>query len=149
MRVILKREVAGLGRPGDVKDVADGYAQNFLLPRGLAIEATAGEMKVLSRARDAQRAKRDRAHTEAEELARRLAQTTLVFTLKAGEQGKTFGSVTSKDIAEALQREHKVDVDKTKVHLPEPLKSLGVHTVEIRLLTDVRANVTVAIEPAR
>jgi len=149
VRVILKREVAGLGRPGDVKDVADGYAQNFLLPRGLAIEATAGEMKVLSRARDAKRAKQDRAHAEAEELAKRLSETTLVFKLKAGEQGKTFGSVTSKDIAEALQREQKVDVDKTKVHLPEPLKALGVHQVEIRLLTDVRANVTVAIEPAR
>ena len=149
MRVILKREVAGLGRPGDVKDVADGYAQNFLLPRGLAIEATAGEMKVLARARDAKRAKQDRAHAEAEELAKRLSETTLVFRLKAGEQGKTFGSVTSKDIAEALQREQKVDVDKTKVHLPEPLKALGVHQVEIRLLTDVRANVTVAIEPAR
>jgi large subunit ribosomal protein L9 len=149
VRVILKREVAGLGRPGDVKDVADGYAQNFLLPRGLAIEATAGEMKVLARARDAKRAKQDRAHSEAEELAKRLSETTLVFRLKAGEQGKTFGSVTSKDIAEALQREQKVDVDKTKVHLPEPLKALGVHQVEIRLLTDVRANVTVAIEPAR
>lgn len=149
MRVILKSEVAGLGRPGDVKDVADGYAQNFLLPRGLAIEATAGEMKLLSRARDAKRAKQDRAHAEAEELAKRLSETTLVFKLKAGEQGKTFGSVTNKDIAEALQREHKVEVDRTKVHLPEPLKSLGVHTVEIRLLTDVRATVTVAIEPAR
>ena len=149
MRVILKREVAGLGRPGDVKDVADGYAQNFLLPRGLAIEATAGEMKVLARARDAKRAKQDRAHADAEELAKRLSETTLVFRLKAGDQGKTFGSVTSNDIAEALQREQKVDVDKTKVHLPEPLKALGVHQVEIRLLTDVRANVTVAIEPAR
>ncbi len=149
MRVILKREVAGLGRPGDVKDVADGYAQNFLLPRGLAIEATAGEMKVLARAREAKRAKQDRVHADAEELAKRLSEMTLVFRLKAGEQGKTFGSVTSKDIAEALQREQKVDVDKTKVHLPEPLKALGVHQVEIRLLTDVRANVTVAIEPAR
>jgi len=149
VRVILKREVAGLGRPGEVKDVADGYAQNYLLPRGLAIEATAAEMKTLARARDAKRAKQDRAHADAEELAKRLSETTLVFHLKAGDQGKTFGSVTSKDIAEALQREHKVDVDKTKVHLPEPLKSLGVHKVEVRLLTDVRANVTVAIEPAR
>ncbi len=149
MRVILKHEVAGLGRPGDVKDVADGYAQNFLLPRGLAIEATAGEMKVLARARDAKRAKQDRAHADAEELAKRLSETTLVFRLKAGDQGKTFGSVTSKDIAEALVREHKVDVDKTKVHLPEPLKTLGVHKVEIRLLTDVRPSVTVSIEPER
>lgn len=149
MRVILKREVAGLGRPGDVKDVADGYAQNFLLPRGFAVEATAGEMKVLARARDAKRAKQDRAHADAEELAKRLSETTLMFRLKAGEQGKTFGSVTSKDIADALKAEHKVDIDKTKIHLPEPLKALGVHKVEVRLLTDVRANVTVAIEPQR
>ncbi len=149
MRVILRREVAGLGRPGDVKDVADGYAQNFLLPRGLAIEATASELKVLARTRDAKRAKQDRAHADAEELAKRLSEMTLVFRLKAGEQGKTFGSVTSKDIAEALRQGHKVDVDKTNVHLPEPLKSLGVHNVEIRLLTDVRATVAVAIEPDR
>ena len=149
MKVLFKKDVADVAKTGQVKDVADGYAQNFLLPRGLAIEATAGELKVLTRARDAKRAKADRAHADAEELAKRLSQTTLVFRLKAGEQGKTFGSVTNKDIADALQREHKVEVDKTKVHLPEPLKSLGVHTIEIRLLTDVRANVTVAIEPER
>ena len=141
--------MAGLGRPGDVKDVADGYAQNFLLPRGLAIEATAGELKVLARAREAKRAKQDRAHADAEELAKRLSETTLVFRLKAGEQGKTFGSVTSKDVADALKKEHRIDLDKTKVHLVEPLKSLGVHKVEVRLLTDVRASVTVAIEPQR
>jgi len=149
VRVILKREVAGLGRPGDVKDVADGYAQNFLLPRGFAVEATAGEMKVLARARDAKQAKQDRAHADAEELAKRLSDTTLMFRLKAGGQGKTFGSVTSKDVADALKRELKVDIDRTKVHLPEPLKALGVHKVEVRLLTDVRANVTIAIEPER
>ena len=149
MRVILRREVAGLGRPGDVKDVADGYAQNFLLPRGFAVEATAGEMKVLARARDAKRAKQDRAHADAEDLAKRLSETTLLFRLKAGGQGKTFGSVTSKDVADALKRDLKVDIDKTKIHLPEPLKALGAHKVEIRLLTDVRANVTVAIEPER
>jgi large subunit ribosomal protein L9 len=149
VRVILRREVAGLGRAGDVKDVADGYAQNFLLPRGLAIEATAGELKVLARSRDAKRAKQDRAHADAEELAKRLSETTLVFRLKAGEQGKTFGSITSKDVADALKKEHKIELDRTKVHLAEPLKSLGVHKVEVRLLTDVRANVTVAIEPER
>ena len=82
-------------------------------------------MKILARSRDAKRAKQDRAHTDAEELAKRLSETTLVFRLKSGDQGKTFGSVTSKDIAEALKREHKVDFDKTKVHLPEPLKTLG------------------------
>jgi large subunit ribosomal protein L9 len=148
MRVILKREVRGLGRPGEVKDVADGYAQNFLLPRGLAIEATAGELKHLAQEREATKSKKDRAHGEAEELAARLGTLTLVFRLKAGGQGKTFGSVTNKDIAEALQREHKISIDRAKIVLPEPLRSLGPHAVEIRLLPDVRTKVTVAVEPA-
>ena len=148
MRVILKREVSGLGRPGEVKDVADGYAQNFLLPKGLAIEATAGEMKHLARERQAEKLKKDRAHSDAEELAERLAAITLVFRLKAGEQGKTFGSVTNKDIAEALKREHKVDIDRAKILLLDPVRTLGTHGVEIRLLPDVRAKVTVAVEPA-
>jgi large subunit ribosomal protein L9 len=148
MRVILKREVRGLGRPGEVKDVADGYAQNFLLPRGLATVANAGELKQLARERDAHKQKKDRAHSDAEELAAKLGTITLVFRLKSGEQGKTFGSVTSKDIAEALGRDHKIPVDRTKIHLAEPVRTLGAHQVEIRLLPDVRATVTVAVEPA-
>ena len=148
MRVILKREVRGLGRPGEVKDVADGYAQNFLLPRGLATQATAGELKHLAQERQADKLKKDRAHGEAEELATRLGAITLVFRLKAGEQGKTFGSVTNKDIAEALKKEHRIEVDRAKIVLTEPLKSLGAHNVEIRLMPDVRAKVTIAVEPA-
>ncbi len=148
MRVILKRDVGGLGRPGEVKDVADGYAQNFLLPRGLAVEATAGELKRLAQSRQTEKLKKDRAHSDAEELAQRLGAITLAFRLKAGEQGKTFGSVTNKDIAEALKRDHGIDVDRTKIHLPDPLRSLGAHTVEIRLLSDVRATVAIAVEPA-
>ncbi|HKW78824.1 MAG TPA: 50S ribosomal protein L9 [Candidatus Limnocylindria bacterium] len=147
MRVILKREVRGLGRPGEVKDVADGYAQHFLLPKGLAIEATAGELKHLAQERDAEKRKKDREHTEAEDVAKRLDAITLVFKLKAGERGKTFGSVTNKDIAESLAREHGITVDRAKVHT-EPVKTLGAHRVEIRLLHDVRATVTVAVEPA-
>src|SRR2546427_13189773 len=100
MRVILKREVAGLGRPGDVKDVADGYAQNFLLPRGLAIEATAGELKVLARARDAKRAKQDRAQADAEERATRLSAPPPVSRPKAGGQGNAFGALPNQDIAD-------------------------------------------------
>jgi len=149
VRVILKREVRGLGRPGEVKDVADGYAQNFLLPKGLAIEATAGELKHLAQERQADKLKKDRAHSDAEELAKRLATITLMFRLKAGEQGKTFGSVTNKDIAEALRREHSIDVDRTKITLSEPLRTLGAHSVEVRLMPDIRAKVMVAVEPAR
>ncbi len=148
MRVILKAEVRGLGRTGEVKDVADGYARNYLLPKGLAIEATGGELKLLAQERQSEKTKKDRAHRDAEELAARLGEVTLVFKLKAGEQGKTFGSVTAKEVADALTKEAKAEIDKTKVVLHEPLRSLGVHKVEVRLLSDVRANVTVAIEPA-
>lgn len=148
MRVILKREVSGLGRPGEIRDVADGYAQNFLLPKGLAIEATASEMKHLARERQAEKLRKDRAHADAEALAERLASITLVFRLKAGEQGKTFGSVTNKDIAERLGREHKIEVDRAKIQLADPLRTIGLHSVEIRLLPDVRAKVAVAVEPA-
>ncbi len=148
MRVILKREVRGLGRPGDVKDVADGYAQNFLLPRGLAIEATAGELKHLAQERDAEMAKKDRAHADAEALAARLATLRLVFHLKAGEQGKTFGSVTNKDVADALKRDHGIEIDRTKIVLGEPLRTIGPHEVEIKILPDVRAKVAVAVEAA-
>ena len=148
MRVILKAEVRGLGRTGEIKDVADGYARNYLLPKGLAIEATGGELKVLAQERQTEKTKKDRAHQDAEELAKRLDQVTLVFKLKAGDQGKTFGSVTAKEVADALKQEAKAKIDKTKIVLHEPLRSLGVHKVEVRLLSDVRANVTVAIEPA-
>jgi large subunit ribosomal protein L9 len=148
VRVILKSEVRGLGRTGEVKDVADGYARNYLLPKGLAIEATGGELKHLAQERQAEKSKKDRAHQDAEELAKRLGEVTLVFRLKAGEQGKTFGSVTTKEIAQALKKEARAEIDKTKVVLHEPLKSLGIHRVEVRLLPDVRAEVTVAIEPA-
>jgi large subunit ribosomal protein L9 len=148
VRVILKAEVRGLGRTGEIKDVADGYARNYLLPKGLAIEATGGELKVLAQERQSEKTKKDRAHQDAEELAKRLGEITLVFKLKAGEQGKTFGSVTAKEVADALKKESKADIDKTKIVLREPLRSLGIHKVEVRLLSDVRADVTVAIEPA-
>jgi len=148
VRVILKAEVRGLGRTGEIKDVADGYARNYLLPKGLAIEATGGELKQLAQERQTEKTKKDRAHQDAEELAKRLGEVTLVFKLKAGEHGKTFGSVTAKDVADALKKEAKAEIDKTKIVLHEPLRSLGVHRVEVRLLSDVRANVTVAIEPA-
>ena len=148
MRVILKAEVRGLGRTGEIKDVADGYARNYLLPKGLAIEATGGELKHLAQERQAEKSKKDRAHDDAEELAKRLGEVTLVFKLKAGEHGKTFGSVTAKEVADALRKEAKAEIDKTKIVLREPLRALGVHKIEVRLLADVRADVTVAIEPA-
>lgn len=145
MRVVLRKEVAGLGKPGDVKDVADGYAQNFLFPRGLAKEASAGELRRVAQEREAATAKKGRQHADAEELATRIAATALVFKLKVGPQGKAFGSVTDREIADALKREG-ITVPREKIHLAEPIRSLGPHRVEVRLLPDVRASLTVAVE---
>lgn len=146
MRVVLRKEVPGLGRPGDVKHVAEGYAQNFLLPRGLAVEASEGELKRVAQVQATAKAKKSRAHAEAEAIAERLASTKLTFKLKAGGTGKTFGSITNRDVADALKREAGIDVDRTKIHLEDPLRTLGTHQIEIRLLTDVRAKVTITIE---
>lgn len=147
MRVVLQKDVPGLGRAGDVKDVADGYAKNFLLPRGLAGEASAGALKRVAQERASAKAKKDREHADAEALAARLATSTLAFKLKVGPQGKAFGSVTDRDIADALRRQG-IDVPRERIHLADPLRSVGVHEVEIRLLPGVRAKVTVAVEPA-
>ena len=146
MRVVLTKDVPGLGRTGDVKDVADGYAKNFLLPRGLANEASAGALKQVAHERATAKAKKDREKQEAKELAARLATTSLVFRLKVGPQGKAFGSVTARDVADALKRQG-IDVPHERVHLSEPLRSVGAHEVELRLHADVRAKVTAAIEP--
>lgn len=148
MRVVLKKDVPGLGRSGDVKDVADGYAKNFLLPRGLAGEASAGALKQVAHERQAAKAKKDRERDDAKELAARLATTTLTFRLKVGPQGKAFGSVTAKDVADALARQG-TPVQHERIHLAEPLRSIGSHEVEVRLHSDVRAKVTVAIEPEK
>ena len=147
MRIILTKDVPTLGRSGEVKDVADGYAQNYLFPRKLAIEATAGALRKAQQEKSSHDAKAARAHSDAEDLAKRLSEITLIFKLKAGEQGKTFGSVTPKEIAEELKRQAKVDIDKTMV-VANPIKTLGAHKVEVRLLNDVRAQVTVAVEAA-
>lgn len=148
MRVVLKKDVPGLGRPGDVKDVADGYAKNFLLPRGLASEASSGALKQVAHERQTAKAKKDREREEAKELAARLATTTLTFRLKVGPQGKAFGSVTAKDVAEALGRRG-IEVPHERVHLAEPLRSIGSHEVEVRLHSEVRAKVTATIEPEK
>lgn len=146
MRVVLRKDVPGLGRSGDVKDVAEGFGRNYLLPRGLATEASAVELKRVAEGRASAKAKRDRAQADAAELAQRLGSTTLTFALKVGPQGKAFGSVTERDVADALAQRGMV-VPREKIHLPEPLRSIGDHVVEVRLLPDVRVTVRVTVGP--
>lgn len=147
MRVVLKKEVPGLGRSGDIKDVAEGYAQNYLLPRGLATEATSGELKRVAQLRETAKARKGREHAEAEVLAARLGSLSLSFKLKVGPQGKAFGSVTQRDIAEALGAKG-IEVTHEKIQLDEPLRSIGPHEVEVRLASGVRARLKLNVEAA-
>ena len=146
MKVLLLRDHDKLGKAGDVKNVADGYARNYLLPRGLAVLATASALKQADTIRKSEERRRARLYAEAQAVANQLTGTTLTFHALAGETGKLYGSITANDIVEAIKREKGLDVDKRKVDLREPLRSLGTHSVPIRLATDLAPTVTVVVE---
>jgi large subunit ribosomal protein L9 len=147
MKVILVQDVEKLGEIGDVVEVADGYGRNFLLPRGLAMAATAKNKRQLEHEQRLREDRIARARREAEALAGTLQGVTCRFTRKAGDEGKLFGSVTVMDIAERL-KEAGFEVDRRRIQLEQPIKSLGEFTVPVRLRTDVAAllQVTVAAE---
>jgi len=140
MKVILKSDVERLGKTGDVVAVAAGYARNYLLPRGLALEATARSVEQIEIDRKrAEKALQQRA-ADAAALAQKLEQLSLTISKQAGESDKLFGTVTAMEIAEALEKEGH-EIDKRKVELEEPIKTLGIYTVPVRLHTDVTAKV--------
>jgi large subunit ribosomal protein L9 len=146
MRVLLIETVDNLGSAGQVKKVADGYARNFLIPKGLAVPVTAGTLKQAELRRQAEARRQQRAKVEAESLAKTLSQVTLTFQVKAGEKDKLYGSITNADIAEALEREIGQVIDKRKVELEEPIRELGSHYVPIKLLPDLAPRITVIVE---
>ena len=147
MRVVLRADVDGVGKKGDVVEVADGFARNFLLPGSRAFPATKGvvaQAAAMRRARDLKDAK-DRA--SAETVARELVAKVIRIPAKAGTEGRLFGSVTAADIAEAVQSQAGVTLDRRRVELPEPIKSLGAHDVGVKLHTDVELRITVEVVP--
>jgi large subunit ribosomal protein L9 len=146
MKVLLTETVDNLGNAGEVKKVADGYARNFLIPKGLAVPATEGVLKQAELRRQAETRRQKRAKTEAESLAMTLSQMALTFQTKAGEKGKLYGSITNADIAEALERETGQAIDKRKVELEEPIRELGSYDVSIKLLPDLVPRITVIVE---
>ncbi|MBE3577846.1 MAG: 50S ribosomal protein L9 [Limnochordales bacterium] len=147
MQVILTQDVKGLGSKGDTVKVADGYARNYLIPRGLAIEATKANLKQLA-AQQAERARQlQRKEKEAEELARRLEATTVRIPARAGEGGRLFGSVTAADIAEALAKLG-IKVDKKQIELEGPIKQLGTYTAVVRTLPGKTASLRIVVEEA-
>ena len=148
MKVILTKDVQGTGKAGEVKDVADGYARNFLLPRKLAIPATGSALRSVEQ-RKASEAKR--ASTEeqvARALAERLMAAPVMLTAKVGDQGRLYGSITSADIADQLSAQLGQPIDRRKIELETPIRQLGTHEVTIRLHRAVSAVVKVDVQPA-
>jgi len=146
MDVLLLKDVAGVGSAGQVKKVNDGYARNFLLPRKLAVLASAGAIKQAAEIRQAAARREAKTLAEAQELARLLATTTLTFRAKAGEGERLFGSITTHDLAEALARDKGIIVDKRKIELESPIKELGERQVSIKLHPQVTAQFGVVVE---
>ena len=144
MQVILRQDVPNLGKKGDTLEVKDGYARNFLLPRGLAVMATKGTLKERESLQEAKKEKADRLLSEAQEAAAIINGKALVFQARAG-QGRIFGSITPEDIANKIQKMYKVKIDKRKVLLEENLKELGSHEVEVQLHPKVKAKLQVEI----
>lgn len=146
MKVILKEDVKGTGKKGEMVDVKDGYARNFLFPRGLAAEATTENVNIMKTRAEAEKTRKEKELAKARELAKKLKDITVVIKTKAGENGKLFGSITSKDISDKLKSDFKIDIDKKKFNLPEPIRALGTNDVEIRLYPEVSAKLTVRVE---
>ena len=147
MKVVLRADVERVGKKGDIIDVADGYARNYLVPKGLAFNATPGaesQAKSMRRSRDVRDA-RDR--ESAETVARVLVPAVIRIPVRAGTEGRLFGSITTADVVEAVKAQTGVELDRRRVHLDEPIKSVGTHEVPVKLHSDVEFRVTVEAVP--
>ena len=146
MKVILTTDVPKLGKSGEMKSVADGYATNFLIPQKLAVPAAGGAYRAWQHDIASREEKRQREREEAEIASNRISSTTLTMGVKVGEGGKLYGSITSKDIADALARRG-IEIDRHKIELEEPLKSLGTYKVAVKVYSGMTSEVTVVVEP--
>ena len=146
MKVVLREDVETLGKKGDLLEVADGYARNYLIPRGMAIRAEKGAVKQAETLKRGHNARLSKQKVEFEALASKLiGQGALQISARAGEEGKLFGSVTAADIAEAVTAQAGVTVDRRDVHLEEPIRSIGTHEVRVKLFHEVEPVITVEV----
>ena len=145
MKVIFIQDVKGQGKKGEEKNIADGYARNFLLPRGLAVEANAANLNNLKGQKESQAYKKEQEIKAAEEIKAKLEGVVVKMSAKAGENGKLFGSITAKDIAEALKAQHKIDIDKRKIVLASDIKTTGELTVDAKLYPQIVGKIKVVI----
>ncbi|KMT21784.1 50S ribosomal protein L9 [Clostridium cylindrosporum] len=145
MKVILKADVKGSGKKGEVINTSDGYARNFLFPKGLAIEATPGNIKSLELIKAKEAKLKAEELAEAKALAEKIGELTVSLKVKTGDNGKVFGSVTAKDVAEALESQHGIKVEKKKVDIKEAIKTTGVYTAEVKVYPEVVGKLKVSI----
>ncbi len=147
MKVILLQDVPGSGKKGEIVNVSDGYARNYLFPRKWATQATASAVKEVERRNEKERAEEAVRVQEAEELARQINGKTIQIKAKSGEKGRLYGSVTAQEVADALSAQHQVTVDKRKIDLAEPIRSLGKVQASISLYAGVKAAMTISVLP--
>jgi len=146
---LLTKDVENIGHAGDVKEVADGYGRNFLLPRKLAVAAGKGAEAEAKRLRDAATKRETKDRSEAQAVADQIDNKTVVVRLKVGAEDKAFGSITNQDVASALKAQHRVEIDRHKIDLKEPIRTLGEHQVSLKLHRDVNAHVNVIVTQDR
>lgn len=147
MKVILVRDVPNLGRAGQVVDVADGYGRNYLIPRGLAVPASEARLRELEERRAAERRRAERELADARRVAERIDGQAVTVRARAGAQGRLFGSVTAQHVADALERQFGVQVDRRRIALDEPIRHVGTYEVPVRLHAQVMARVRVEVVP--
>ena len=145
MIVILLKDVKGSGKAGDVVKVSDGYARNMLIPKGLAKEATEGNVKNLEKQKALMEEKRQKDKEKAENLAKTLETSIVKIVTKGGESGRLFGSITSKDVADELKKQHNITIDKKKFVMENPIKAIGDYEIEVKLFTEVTGKVKVSV----
>lgn len=146
MKVVLKQDVKGLGKKGDIVNASDGYARNFLLPKGMAVEASQGNIRKAKEQKKGKEIRKQREKEEAQALAKRISEATISIKQPAAEDGRLFGSVTTKDIAKALQSQKDIKVDKRKINLSEPIRYVGTLGVEIKVYQGITGKLTVKVE---
>ncbi|MFN8535571.1 MAG: 50S ribosomal protein L9 [Dehalococcoidia bacterium] len=145
MKVLFLKEVENVAQPGDVKDVANGFARNFLLPKGIAVAANSAMLKQHEVSIEQEKKRLSKENEQLRALAGTLGETTVTLTARAGSEGRLYGSITAADIADALKAQHNLEIDRRDVHLDEPIRRVGDHDVTIRLRRDLTPTVKVTI----
>ena len=145
MKVILNADIKGVGKKNEIINASDGYARNFLFPKKLAVPADAQNMNVLNAKKASEQHKKNVEFEEAKKTQEKMKQIVVKIKTKAGENGKTFGSITSKEISENLEKQFKIKVDKKKISLPEQIKTLGTYIVDVKLFEGVVGKLTVSV----